>query len=572
MKKLFISAKEDITGTIAKAKLKELEGTIDFTIVENESEAELVLKQVTSENALAYYRRVPENTYLFTATGNGVKVYDRTATKLGSKFIKGTLEESLKVDSPLTPQEDIENTRAIINYLVGKVDTVEIKDVIGQLTWDIFGMLNKSRLLDKDIELLSKTFNITEDEIDELSEIVQAQTRFDSSKLSAITREVNYFHMENKLLPNIGDSLVANLITASMRKNIAKAIANRLQLQQASGDIKGVEESTTKLKEQIARVQEEYNKARKTVRMSLQGSKAFGKYAKEGMENFGIYTLFIPEPTLADDEVMIPEPTFGSKEDRANYPQIGDEIIDARHPITTIMLGLKVVGYTTDGSIRTSAKVCLAYYGDADGDAHSASWGKFQKYLDKSTTDDLDDFCEEAGIEVEDISVPFEVTLEDINNGIYDTDESSLIESGIEQLKAKRMTKGITGMLGATERNATFTLINEDVQVTAQHKYEKSWLSQIGVQAKNILSDLQSGNMSDIVKQTLMLFDTMSADTLTASRTVSQLLDMSQEEAYNFLVELKGIKAKTTYNGSAKVASENDDITNIINSFGGLNF
>lgn len=565
-KNVFIEMKEGVTGRLAARFVAEVVADYGLEIAKNKEEADIVLKQVSSPNALSYYKNLDKNTFLFTADGNGLEFYNNRTTKIGTDFVKGR-EEGIKIDSPMTEEEDLNNTREIIEYLLGKKDEITIKDILGQTTWDVLGALNKGRLLDRDINKLKSMLAIDDKELEQLKGIVKSQVAFDSSELSDVTRKINTLFMQGKPLPNMGDSLIANLINANTKLDIAKSIALKGQALLQSGNKREAEEQNIKLQEQVARVQEEYSKAKKTVRLSLQGSKAFGKYAKEGMENMGVYSLYIPDPTLADNEIKIPHPTtVGAKQE--SYPEIGEVIMDVRHPITTIMLGLKVVGYTLDGSIRTSVRVCLAYYGDADGDAHSASWNPWNKYMEQSNTDDLDKFCKSAGIEVDDTK-EFTVSLTEIEGLLSDkTDDNKLANDGLSQAAAKKITKSVTGSFGAVERNLVFNSICNaaDMSTTDEYKtiHNKSWLSQIPVQAKNILEDLRNGNIDDMTKDTLLLFEAMSKDTIAASLSVANLLGMTTKEAFEFLNELKGV-SKVSYRGTTEVKAKELNVAELFN-------
>lgn len=532
MKKVFIELKEGIVGKMAAKFVAEMVADYGLEIVSTKEEAEVILKQITSVNALNYSRKVADNTYLFTANGDGMKLFTPKISKIGKKFVKGR-KEGIRVESPLTAEEDKENTVNIVNYLLGKTDKITIKNVICKHTWDTLGRLNKTRLLDKDKSHLTRDLGLTEKEIDLLRDSVRKQTTFDSSELSDVFRKVDTLHMLEKPLPNVGDSLIANLINAN-----TKVLIMETMLEGKSTP----EEKATKsaaLKEEIF---EEFAKAKKTVRMSLQGSKAFGKYAKEGMETKGVYSLYIPDDTLADDEIKVPHPmTAGGRED---YPKVGEVITDVRHPITTITLGFKVVGYTFDGSIRTNTKVCLAYYGDADGDAHATLYGAWMKYLNHGTTEDLNKFADAMGLKVEDSSAGFSIGLDDLVVDPIDlqTDHNKLAEDGLSQASAKLITKRVTGAFGAKERDLVFNTICNDWDISPKDIHNKSWLSQIPVQAKNILEDLRAGNMDDMTKDTIRLFDAMSKDTLASSMSIATLLDMDRKEAFNLINELKGIQ------------------------------
>ena len=550
MKKTIIELKDGIVGRLAQKEIAEIVAQYNLDIVNDKDDAEVILKQITSVNALNYYRNVKDNTFLFTADGNGIKFYSPRTTKIGRKFVKGR-KEGVRTQSPLTIEDDKANTLAIVDYLLGRTDEITIKNVVCQHTWDILGMLNKGRLLDMDKAYLIKELGVSEKDIETLIQIVVAQTSFDSSALSDVFRKVDTLYMLGKPLPNIGDSLIANLINASSKLHIVNAISKGTNSSQEEKDIK--------IKGMIEKVQEEFAKAKKTVRMSLQGSKAFGKYAKEGMETKGVYSLYIPDDTLADDELRIPHPkTVGGKED---YPKIGEVITDVRHPITTITLGFKVVGYTFDGSIRTNTKVCLAYYGDADGDAHASIYGAWMKYLTHGTTKELNEFATAMGLSVEDSSAGFKISLDDL---IVDpinlqTDHEKLAEDGLAQGAAKLITKSVTGSFGAKERDLVFNTICNNWDISAKDIHNKSWLPQIPVQAKNILEDLRAGNMDDMTKGTIRLFDAMSKDTLTASASIGTLLDMNRNEAFNLLNELKGIQ-RVTFRGTTKQEEVKEEI------------
>lgn len=532
MKKVFIDLKEGIVGRLATRFVAEVVEQYGLEVVADKDVAEVILKQITSVSALNYYRNVKENTILFTASGDGIKFYSPRATKIGRKFVKGR-KEGIKTNSPLTVEQDKANTVAIVDYLLGRTNKAEFKNVICQDTWDVLGTLNKSRLMDNDKTNLMNRFSMTEKELNGLVDTVRRQVSFSTSDLSDIFRKVETLYMLGKPLPNVGDSLIANLINANTKVLIMDTMLKGKSTPEEK------ERKKESLKEAIF---EEFAKAKKTVRMSLQGSKAFGKYAKEGMETKGVYSLYIPDDTLADNEIKIPHPmTAGGRED---YPKVGEIITDVRHPITTITLGFKVVGYTFDGSIRTNTRVCLAYYGDADGDAHATLYGAWMKYLNHGTTEDLNKFADAMGLKVEDSSAGFTVTLDDL---IVDpinlqTNQEKLAEDGLSQASAKLITKQVTGAFGAKERDLVFNTICNDWDISPKDIHHKSWLSQIPVQAKNILEDLRAGNMDDMTKDTIRLFDAMSKDTLASSMSIATLLDMDRKEAFNLINELKGIQ------------------------------
>lgn len=550
MKNIYIEYKQDLLEAVARKEFANAIAGYECNVVEDMDKADLVFKQVSTERALSYRNKPTDKDKYFVLGNNEIKFFDDFKTKVGSSFNKIKVQ-GVTVPKPFTDEEEQQSVRAVFDYALGRTDEYKGSDIAGQLLFELLAILNKNMIMDSEVAKLEQYLGVDEKEIKTLTKGVKSLVRFETNIFSDIFREIKTLYLFGKPVPNIGDNVIANIIEAVTTLEILKFLITRMSKEKSANQDDKVEKTQQQIANQKSRLEESINKAKKSVRESLNGSKAFNRYAKDSQINNGIYSLFIPDSSLADDEIMIPNPKGLKGAEKFNYPKIGDTIVNARHPVTTIIMKFKVVGYTDDMSIRVSTAVSLAYYGDGDGDAHSTSWGKFLELLEFSDVTDLQEFLTSADINIES-SIGYTINKDKLDNLMdmscqYMTDDSvtdmsKLDKTASEQAKAKQITQSVTGSFGAVERNLVVNMITNNEDITCDLVHKKSWLSQVPVQAKNILEDIRSGKVDQLTKDTILLFEKVSENQIVAVRTIATLMDISQKEAFELINSYKGIK------------------------------
>lgn len=532
--KVYLSIMKGIEGELARPLLEKLILAKGHELTDVYQTADLVIKHVDKDKADIFANR--ENTILFYINELGKPVFLKSSK---SKMIPKTVKISKSIDMEYKETELSFDREAVMifHYLSNKLNSCKINKVMKvetlYLLQEIAGtMTAKSNLVEQKKIKYMKILNLSEEELIKASNIIIGVTSYEENKLTRLLRNVKYFHYNKKTIPNIADNIFVNLLTICKFKTY---------------------KSNTSDQSKIERFDNAIDKANgaiiKSIKESLTGSTAFKKYAKKSHKQMGVYSLFICDNSLEDDEIMIPHPNNVGVS-RKNYPKIGDYIIDARHPITTVITRVKVKGYTDDCSIRVNSYIALCEYGDADGDAHSISWSSFIDSLKWDEVKEIKAFAKVAGIELENSSFQFTQSMwEELQNAKLPSDEECLEKSsasGLEQAEAKLVTKSVTGTFGAIERDVAQTLIVNKKTPTMEMLHRKSWLSQIPVQAKNLLADLRSGKELDqLTKETLKLYCEMQERELNAINGIKSLLGLDNKGAIQVINDIYGREQET---------------------------
>lgn len=532
--KVYLSIMKGIEGELARPLLEKLILAKGHELTDVYQTADIVMKHVDKDKADIFANR--ENTILFYINELGKPVFLKSSK---SKMIPKTVKISKSIDMEYKETELSFDKEAVMifHYLSNKLNSCKINKVMKvetlYLLQEIAGtMTAKSNLVEQKKIKYMKILNLSEEELIKASNIIIGVTSYEENKLTRLLRNVKYFHYNKKTIPNIADNIFVNLLTICKFKTY---------------------KSNTSDQSKIERFDNAIDKANgaiiKSIKESLTGSTAFKKYAKKSHKQMGVYSLFICDNSLEDDEIMIPHPNNVGVS-RKNYPKIGDYIIDARHPITTVITRVKVKGYTDDCSIRVNSYIALCEYGDADGDAHSISWSSLIDSLKWDEVKEIKAFAKVAGIELENSSFQFTQSMwEELQNAKLPSDEECLEKSsasGLEQAEAKLVTKSVTGTFGAIERDVAQTLIVNKKTPTMEMLHRKSWLSQIPVQAKNLLADLRSGKELDqLTKETLKLYCEMQERELNAINGIKSLLGLDNKGAIQVINDIYGREQET---------------------------
>lgn len=529
--KIYLSIMKGFEGDLIRPSIEKLVLGKGHEITESYDLADMVLKHVRREDAELYDNR--EKTTLFYVNDLGKPAFLKNkASKMVPLSIK--VDKTTPIEYQETGLDYGAEAQLIFHYLSGKITTCKVNRVMQVETLSILykianTMTSRSKFVEKKkIEYMNAIGLELEDMI-KASNLIIGTTQYEQNKFTRLLRKVPYFYYttEKKLLPNISDNIFVNLLSICRFKIYIENTKDEEK-------IPGFEE----------KIKEDYNSILVTIKESLTGSSAFKKYAKRDARQLGVYSLFICDNSLENDEIMIPHPNNVGVS-RKNYPKPGDYILDARHPITTVITKVKVKGYTDDCSIRVNSYIALCEYGDADGDAHSISWSSFANSLKWDEVKEIDSFAKVAGIELEDSSFQFTQAMwNELQQAKLPTVEELLIKSsasGLEQAEAKLVTKKVTGIFGAIERDVAQTLICNKKTPTMMMLHRKSWLSQIPVQAKNLLSDLRSGKELDqLTKETLKLYCEMQKAEVDARTGIKQLLGLDNKGAINVINDLYG--------------------------------
>ena len=498
------------------------------------------------------------------------------------------------VTCPLSANDVNKLSVDILNYITGKTNELVLVDPLPlNCLYNLIDIYIESGRNNSNIDKLKIKYNLNDTDVEIIKNEINSITRYgkDSELLQELRKVKSIWTslliqngIKGLIIPNNSDNIVINLVNARMSSIFFS-------------------KSTKPDKKENSRVK--YNKAISnviaTARNSMFGTnKGFKTYCKIDQEQNGVYGLFIVDNELADGEVLVPHPAhmdlnsarkeinfMGEKHEviflynrktiiingpeakklRAiyrngnysyykiyinsnkklnikDYPEIGDYVVVTRHPITTMVLRLKVVGYTNGCSIRVNAKTSLALYGDSDGDSFVISWSKWTDKMKLHGVVELDEFCKAADIEMDTAEYKNEFNIDDFLLLEEDDEETCLVkssESGLEQASAKLMTKNATGEWGAAEMSLVQTAIINNMYFDMGMIYGKSLLSQIPVQSKNILTDLQNGIISDEVKETIALLSYIKGDTTKTVRPVANLFALSDKEAKELINKSKGV-------------------------------
>lgn len=553
--KVYLSIMKGFEGDLIRPSIEKLVLGKGHEITESYELADLILKHVRREDAELYANR--EKTTLFYVADDGKpRFLKNKSSKMVPLSIK--LDKTTEMEYQETQLSCGAEAKLIFHYLAGKLNACNVNRVMQVETLSILykianTMTSHSKFVEKKkIEYINKTGLELEDLI-RASNLIIGTTQYEQNKFTRLLRKVPYFYYttEKKMLPNISDNVFVNLLSICRFKIYIENVKDETK-------IPGFEE----------KIKEDYNSILVTIKESLTGSSAFKKYAKRDARQLGVYSLFICDNSLENDEIMIPHPNNVGVS-RKNYPKIGDYIIDARHPITTVITKVKVKGYTDDCSIRVNSYIALCEYGDADGDAHSISWSSFANSLKWDEVKEIDSFAKVAGIKLEDSSFQFTQAMwNELQQAKLPSEDECLLKSsasGLEQAEAKLVTKSVTGTFGSIERDVAQTLIVNKKAPTMEMLHRKSWLSQIPVQAKNLLADLRSGKELDqLTKETLKLYCEMQEAEVDARTGIKQLLGLDNKGAIQVINDIYGRENKVKID---KTTDETDVLKKLASVF-----
>lgn len=543
--KVYLSMMKGFEGDIARPLLEKLILTKGHEITDMYRNADLILKHVDKDQAELYVNR--DKTVVFYIGNDGKPVFMKSKKgKLVPKSIKVAKQREIEYIPTVLSSDKVAVN--IVKFLAGKIvsteENAELYCIVNEVVecsslmrlMDIaLTMTATSKAVDKKKISYMRNLKLTEEELYKASIAILGTTSYEDNQFTRLLRKIKYFYDSNvkQVIPNISDNVFVNILQICKFKLYA---------------------TNTRDESKIANYENIIEKANNsilvTVRESLVGSKAFKKYSLDDKRQMGVYSLFICDNSLENNEIMIPHPSALGVS-RKNYPKIGDTILDARHPITTVIGSLKVKAYTKDCSIRVNSYVALCQYGDADGDAHACIWSELAEALKFDEESQFNNFGKTAGIKLEDSEYKFTDSMwQEIQEAELPEEEKCIEKSsssGLEQAEAKLVTKTVTGTFGAVERDVAQTLICNKVKSSMEVLHRKSWLSQIPVQAKNLLADLRSGKeLDDLTKQTLKLYCEMQESEIKARKGIKALLDLSDKEAIKVINDLYDRKEKAT--------------------------
>ena len=543
MKKVYLSflssnGKLTAEGYFAKDYIEKMVKEQGCEVTTNYNEADVYLKQVEKE--FAYENAVSEKIAFFYYD---YEVKDfvflrKTAKQIKPRNIKGR-KEIKKIEFKATELELKDQVKSIVFYMLGKVDSIKIDKVLhSEILMElvrIYQVCNSNlakAVTEKEIK--AKSLGITVTELENVATMVKEVNNYKENQLVELLRKIDsfYWHLGQVIIPNMSDNIFTNMLDCLVKLLYANNskdpdVQNKL----------------------LAKYHKNLANIKTTVYESITGSKSFQKYAKREERQMGVYSLYICNNSLADDEIKIPHPSnVGCS--RKGYPQKGDYVINTRHPITTLVGRFKVVGYTDDCTIQVNSFVALCLFGDADGDSQTVSWSPWSDTLKFDNIGEFRAFAKALGLKLDD-GEEFKVTKELVdkfrNSKLPDAETclEKLSATGIEQGEAKLVTSQITGAFGSVERDVIQTLIVNNKKLTSDMLLNKAWLSQIPVQAKNLLSDLRSGKeLDELTKETLKLFVVMSKTQHIAAGTIAKLLGITKNQAVVLIDSFNGIEAE----------------------------
>ena len=603
--KVFIKETSGATGKLLKPILTRDAVRKGMEIVDRVYKADVVWHQVDKRSDIAnaitskLYEDYKGKFVFFELMNNGdVKTYQlEKANRDADYYYREYVERKPVVVN--YKQEDISNLQInLINYLLGKTDKIELLDpfplevVIPLMHCSI----NRGRKYKTDnYNSILKAFNLSDDEAGVLAGEFNDVQRFGDCQLIKLLRGCDEIYsdfleihgVKNNVILNNSDNIIKNLLTIMYNRALVKNTTAETPRANAFKERKKKE------------ADEAVNNTITTVRDSLFGSDAFQMAAKKTEMQMGVYSLFIPDNSMADGEIMIPHPkhvgvntqvlningaeihilhtrkcivisnpddvdentlddiikkystgkfqgydVYQGKvalEKIREYPQIGDMITSTRHPITTLITKAKVVGYTEDGSIRCNVSTALALKADADGDFYSISWSKWSDSLIYAEAVTIQEFLKAAKIKLDDSVYDNKFDINHFLSLKPESEEEQLrlsSETGLEQAEAKVKTKELTGLFGVIDRDIVQTIIINGFKPTLRLLEEKANVSQMLVQLKNILKDLAKGNLSDEFKESFCAIYLMKGkDLLVTANMMSKVLSQPLTKTKDMLSE-----------------------------------
>lgn len=533
-KQVMVKVRDNMEGKIVMRKVKADIEAKGWELTTDRDKAELYINQSTPKG-LSFHTKEDQDVIRVVFDKGQVKYYLPEGVKLGRRFNVMEADQT-KVNCVVTPEQDKEAILNLVRFVI-EGTTVEVPSILGGTAmWKLAILMSKgySKLDDNEKAELLEIGIGNEAVAEVMAEEIRKQISFKESKVGPYMRLVEYFHLGDVAFPNIGDNIFKNIIEVARAKKIISTMdvdtANDKQLAY-----------WRRLNEEI---DEKRNSMRVTYKESVLGSKAFARFKKKGKGNDGVYSLFIPDNSLKNGEVLIPHYKTVPGSDKDNYPKIGDRVGVIRHPITGILMEVTVVGFTMDGSIKINGLTALAFYGDADGDAISIFWGHFVDNLELHTTDDMKGFCNSANIKVVKHTVKKkQFSLKSFTKNDT-TDTEGLNKTGKEQAEAKKITSSQTGFWGSIERQICSTAIITDEQLTMEDLYHKSLLSQLPVQAKNVLDALRNAKDFSAIREdhliAIELFTRGKGGAAFAKKGIKEMFATTEERAFELAAHSLG--------------------------------
>ena len=594
--KVYIKSKDNIASLQAYSLLEKQLLSKGHEVVKSQSDSDLIFTELNDKFNYSRYlnaisKELRSRTKCYYLDGNSIKFIDvnNSSSLLTAKV--GKDKENVVSDFDKNKIKKLQ--KDVVDFILNKKSTIETIEPMPLMVFkpivDLF--LNKNRENEKFKTLFNNVktcFELSDDDVVALCDEVASVIRFKDCRTLELARKVKAYYVSGMpvakectevVIPNVSDSVLQNMIKAMMKL-----------------DFFMIAKDEEKKKSFFAQYKELINTVAKTVRNSLVSKNAWGQYSAPKQELVGLYALYGVNNLLGNNEVMIPHPKnagikinklnkivngkkhevviyhnnkeinivgedaselrsefmekfpeydiYLNRSDMKAYPSIGDEVILTRHPITTLVIKAKVVGYTEDATIQFNSLVALCLYGDADGDSSVISWNKQILKANFGTAKDVEKFADVAGIKMDTSEFHNNYELKQFAELKPFSKEECLIKSaktGLEQAKAKKMTAEVTGIFGAKERDIVQSLILNGAKLNIEIMHQKSWMSQMLVQAKNILKDIQSGKeLPDLIKNTILVFALMSGSDVKAAKSLAVLLELSPKEVLNLLNEWRG--------------------------------
>ena len=565
--KVYIKNRDRITSLQAKKTLVKALESKGHEITTNVSEANIVFVEIGKDSTLPIK---PVKGQYYYKVVNGRPLILRTKdSKNGA--IKVLQEGKRMAITDKYSEEDKDTLlKGIVDLIVGRVKEVNVLD---PFPFDVVCSLIDATLSygrEMAIEKIKASKFMEKYGLDELSmkalddEISKIIRIDNSSVILSMLSKTDYIQTDLLggfvYIPNISFSIVSNLVKIQKYYNFME-----------------ISKNAEKIEVFLERARKEANELKVTVRNSLVSKNGWKLYSRNN-EN-GIYSIFIPDNHLGICEVKIPKPTFSNIKrevdgtmvallkdrkvllttevkpkvvsfgkslgyrikkvdnldetlDRLNlYPKIGDRVVVTRHPVTTLLIDCTVVGYTTDGSIRINNPMIQVLEGDADGDSLSVSWG-YPMDIKFTSKEEVKEYIHIAGILTK---VSYRDNNYNIDNSVKPVDIKKQTETAIEQAVAKLITKSITGAFGIAERTLILSCIIHKIKMDLEFVYTKSRISQLSVQAKNILASIKAGNIDEEAKEALKAFFILSANKLQALNTLAVFMELDVQEVISTL-------------------------------------
>ena len=565
--KVYIKNRDRITSLQAKKTLVKALESKGHEITTNVSEANIVFVEIGKDSTLPIK---PVKGQYYYKVVNGRPLILRTKdSKNGA--IKVLQEGKRMAITDKYSEEDKDTLlKGIVDLIVGRVKEVNVLD---PFPFDVVCSLIDATLSygrEMAIEKIKASKFMEKYGLDELSmkalddEISKIIRIDNSSVILSMLSKTDYIQTDLLggfvYIPNISFSIVSNLVKIQKYYNFME-----------------ISKNAEKIEVFLERARKEANELKVTVRNSLVSKNGWKLYSRNN-EN-GIYSIFIPDNHLGICEVKIPKPTFSNIKREVDgtmvaiikdrkillttemkpkvvsfgkslgyrikrvdnlddtldilniYPKIGDRVVVTRHPVTTLLIDCTVVGYTTDGSIRINNPMIQVLEGDADGDSLSVSWG-YPMDIKFTSKEEVKEYIHIAGILTK---VSYRDNNYNIDNSVKPVDIKKQTETAIEQAVAKLITKSITGAFGIAERTLILSCIIHKIKMDLEFVYTKSRISQLSVQAKNILASIKAGNIDEEAKEALKAFFILSANKLQALNTLAVFMELDIQEVISTL-------------------------------------